>query len=321
MNGETLSLAVAAIRSITPDVKEFTLRNANGVTLPAFAAGAHLRFTLEADGVRHERCYSLLDAGNRSNLYRIAVQRAPRSRGGSAFLCEQVTVGSVLACAAPRNDFPLSPDARHHVLVAGGIGITPILAMAKALQAAGKSYELHYAARTEQAMPYRDYIASQLGVRARLYFDHGEPARGMPLRDVIGAAENGRHLYVCGPQAMIDAALALALDHGWARAAVHFELFANASRDDDRPLELQLARSRRTVRVAPTESLLDALLRDGLDLLYDCRRGECGVCAVDVLDGIPDHRDYALSDAQKAANGTICLCVSRARTGTLKLDL
>lgn len=321
MSGDKLSLAVAAIRSITPDVKEFTLRNANGVTLPAYAAGAHLRFTLEADGARHERCYSLLDAGNRSNLYRIAVQRAPHSRGGSAFLCEQVAVGGVLACDAPRNDFPLSPDARHHVLIAGGIGITPILAMAKALQATGKSYEMHYAARTAEAMPYRDYIATQFGTRARLYFDHGEPARGIPMRDVIGAAEDGRHLYVCGPQAMIDTTLALAMAHGWARAAVHFELFAKASRDDDRPVELQLARSQRTVRVGPSESLLDALLRDGLDLLYDCRRGECGVCAVPVLDGIPDHRDYALGDAQKAANGTICLCVSRARTATLKLDL
>lgn len=321
MSGDKLSLAVAAIRSITPEVKEFTLRNADGVTLPPYAAGAHLRFTLDVGGVRHERCYSLLDAGNRSNLYRIAVHRAPHSRGGSAFMCDQVAVGSVLACTAPRNDFPLAPDASHQVLVAGGIGITPILAMAKALQAAGRSYELHYVARTAQAMPYRDYIVSQLGARARLYFDQGDPARGMPVRDVVGAPAAGRHLYVCGPQAMIDATLALATQAGWARPAVHFELFANGARDADRPVELQLARSRRTVHVAPTESLLDALLRDGLDLLHDCRRGECGVCAVPVIDGIPDHRDYALSDSQKAANGTICLCVSRARTATLKLDL
>lgn len=321
MSGDKLSLAVAAIRGITPQVKEFTLRNADGVTLPPYAAGAHLRFMLEAGGERHERCYSLLDACNRSNLYRIAVHRAPHSRGGSAFMCEQVAVGSVLACAAPRNDFPLAPDGSHHVLIAGGIGITPILAMAKALQAAGKSYELHYAARTPEAMPYRDYIAAQLGARARLYFDHGEPARGMPLRDVVGAPAAGRHLYVCGPQAMIDATLALATRHGWARAAVHFELFGNAARAEDKPVELQLARSQRTVHVAPNESLLDALLRDGLDLLHDCRRGECGVCAVPVLGGIPDHRDYALSEAQKATNASLCVCVSRARTATLKLDL
>ncbi|MDQ0141333.1 PDR/VanB family oxidoreductase [Cupriavidus necator] len=321
MSSEKLSLAVAAIRSITPEVKEFTFRNANGVTLPSYSAGAHLRFTLEVGGARHERCYSLLDAGNRSNLYRIAVHRSRQSRGGSAFLCDTVAVGGVLECAAPRNDFPLSPDASHHVLIAGGIGITPILAMARALQAAGSSYELHYVARTAEAMPYRDDVASQFGPQARLYFDHGEPARGMPIHEIIGAAKKGRHLYVCGPHAMLDATLALATKQGWAREAVHFELFANAPREDDGQVELQLARSQRTVRVAPTESLLDALLRDGLDLLYDCRRGECGVCAVNVLDGIPDHRDYALSDAQKAANATICLCVSRAKTATLKLDL
>ncbi|AGW93405.1 hypothetical protein N234_25570 [Ralstonia pickettii DTP0602] len=321
MSGDKLSLAVAAIRSITTEVKEFTFRNANGVSLPSYSPGAHLRFTLEAGSTRHDRCYSLLDAGNSSNLYRIAVHRSRQSRGGSAFLCEQVAVGDVLECTAPRNDFPLSKDADHHVLIAGGIGITPILAMAKALHGAGSSYELHYVARRAEAMPYCDDVVSRFGPLARLYFDHGEPARGMPISDIIGVPEKGRHLYVCGPQAMIDATLGFASERGWERDAVHFELFANAPREDDEQIELQLARSQRTVRVAPTESLLDALLRDGLDLLYDCRRGECGVCAVNVIDGIPDHRDYALSDAQKAANGTICLCVSRAKTATLKLDL
>lgn len=315
-----LALRIAATRSLTPQVREFELHAEDGTPLPRFSAGAHLRFMLP-NGL--ERCYSLVNASAQDGTYRIAVQRAPASAGGSAWLCDCAQAGTLLQAHGPKNDFALAAGARHHLLLAGGIGITPLMAMAQALDAAGQPFTLHYAARTPEAMAYRRTVQRMFGERAHLYFDDGDPRRGLPLDALLQSHAPGAHVYACGPAPMIDAVLATGARQGWPREQLHFELFASAaSAAGDAAFELELARSRRTLKVGASETILDALLAHGMDPLYDCRRGECGVCAVPVLSGRPEHRDYALSAEDKAANRSMCICVSRAARGErLVLDL
>jgi len=322
MYEEWLDLDVIGIRELTPAIKEFELRAPDRSALPAFRAGAHLRFMLPVDTGAIERCYSLINASEQNAIYRIAVHRAAQSKGGSSFMCERVVVGTRLQARRPKNDFALTPGGRHHVLLAGGIGITPIFSMAKALAAANQSFDIHYVARTPESMAYRDEITAAFGDRVQIYFDHGDPSMGIPLQRILATPDNGTHVYVCGPQPMIDSVLATAKLQGWSGDSIHFELFAPPVADPgDGPIEVTLARSRQTVHVPAGKPILDALLEHGCDLMYDCRRGECGICAVPVLEGVPEHRDYALSETQKQDNSTMCICVSRAKTQRLVLDI
>ncbi|MFD2271660.1 PDR/VanB family oxidoreductase [Undibacterium arcticum] len=282
--------------------------------LPAFRAGAHLRFMLPVETGAVERCYSLINASEQ--------KRDLSHRGTSCGTKQRRFVLHVRKrhgrhpppSASAKNDFVLTSGGRHHVLLAGGIGITPIFSMAKALAAANQSFEIHYVARTPESMAYRDEIAAAFDDRVQVYFDHGDPSMGMPLQRILAGPENGTHVYVCGPQPMIDSVLANAQLQGWRGDSIHFELFAPPATDpSDSAIEVTLARSHQTVQVPAGKPILDALLEHGCDLLYDCRRGECGICAVPVLEGVPEHRDYALSESQKRDNSTMCICVSRAK--------
>ncbi|PIF77801.1 vanillate O-demethylase ferredoxin subunit [Variovorax sp. 54] len=322
MDNDALMLQVTAARTLTPHIRELELRSRDGAPLPRFDAGAHLRFTLPGPQGAIERCYSLINATEQTGFYRIAVQRAQASAGGSAYMCEEVRVGTVLRACAPKNDFALAADATQHLLLAGGIGITPIIAMAQVLADAGQSFELHYVARTPENMAYAQWLHTAYDDRAHLYFDGGDPSQGMPLGTLLAQPHPGVHVYVCGPQPMIDAVLATGEALGWPRSQLHFELFsAPAVKADDAPFEVELARSHRRLQVGQSTSILDTLIAAGLDPLFDCRRGECGACAVPVLDGVPEHLDYALTPEQKAGNKTMCICVSRARSARLVLDI
>lgn len=322
MSEEWLDLDVTEIRQLTSAIKEFVLRAPERNPLPAFSAGAHLRFMLPGGSDALERCYSLINAAEDTSTYRIAVHHAAQSKGGSSFMCEQVVVGTRLRTRAPKNDFPLSPNSKHHILLAGGIGITPIFSMAKALTAAHQSFELHYVARTPESMAYRDEIVAAFHGHVTVYSDQGDPALGMPLQRILADPKNSTHVYVCGPRPMIDSVLATAQQQRWSTDSIHFELFAPpVALSGDHAIEVILARSRQTIHVPSDKSILDTLIAHGHDLMYDCQRGECGICAVAVLEGVPEHRDYALSEGQKLDNRTMCICVSRAKTRTLVLDI
>jgi ferredoxin-NADP reductase len=225
-----------------------------------------------------------------------------------------------VAASAPRDEFGLVGATHEAVLIAGGIGITPILSMARALQARGASYVLHYGARSAEAMAYRPEIETLCASNARLYFDGGVPERGMQLRQVLAEPSPSRHAYICGPKPLVDAALREAQALGWSPSHIHFELFgAAAPATGDQPIRVTLARSGRTIEVAADTSILDAMIEAGCDPMFDCKRGECSVCAHKVLEGVADHRDYVLSDEDKQ-EGLLCVCVSRARTPHLTLD-
>nr|WP_240990280.1 PDR/VanB family oxidoreductase [Cupriavidus taiwanensis] len=312
---------MAQATPLTAEVRQIKLRAADGGALPAFAPGAHIaiRVSHHGTGGTAQRAYSLVNSTTCPDTYEIAVKHETAGAGGSRFMHALVPGDSVRA-SMPKNDFGLHQAPHQAVLIAGGIGITPILSMARWLDRAGQSFHLHFAARTPQAMPYRDEAQALGGDRATLYFDHGDPSRGMPLARILGAPDAGRHVYVCGPQPLVDAVVSTVRALGWPARNVHLERFGTTTpQSGDQACRVVLARSGITLDVPAAQTILDAMIDAGLDPMFDCRRGECGVCAQRVLCGEPDHRDYALSAEQQDVDRLICVCVSRAR-GELVLD-
>lgn len=316
----TLVLELVSAEALTAEVRRLRLCRPDGQALPPFTAGAHIRVHLPDADTEPTRCYSLVNSDGDGLVYEIAVKLETTSRGGSRFM-HQLAVGDRIEVDPPKNDFALHDVPHEALLIAGGIGITPILSMARQLQAAGRPYALHYGARSEELMPYRTEIEAVAGAQAHLYFDGGNPSRGMQLASMLGTSQASRHVYVCGPRALIDATLTEAQQLGWPRSHIHFELFsAPAATAADRGVTVHLARSGRQLDVPAGTSILDALIAAGCDPLFDCRRGECGMCAVRMLDGEADHRDYALSD-EDHDQGMVCICVSRASSPSITLDL
>ncbi|QGZ65021.1 PDR/VanB family oxidoreductase [Paraburkholderia acidisoli] len=330
-SGTPLRMRVARIDALTAAIRRLHLVAANGAPLPAFEAGAHIGVHVPLGERTQRRAYSLVNAAASSqdptfnpDHYEIAVLLEPASSGGSRWM-HALRPGDEVDIDAPRNDFPLAPGARRHLLIAGGIGITPILAMARALGAAGETYALHYAARDAISMAYHDEVGA-LGDATR-WFDGGDPRHGMPLAETIGRPEPGAHLYVCGPGGLITATLAAARALGWPDDALHSERFAaaptaagGAEAAESAPFEVRLAASDRVLVVPPGTSILDVMIEAGLDPLYDCKRGDCGVCTTQLLEGEADHRDICLT-GDDHARGAFCPCVSRAKSARLVLDL
>jgi ferredoxin-NADP reductase len=225
----------------------------------------------------------------------------------------------VLTAQPPRNDFALRTGSVPPLLIAGGIGITPLLCMARALAAEDRPFEFVYATRSEEATAYLHEVRALGGT---VVHDGGDPARGLDLRALLAAPTPGRHLHVCGPRGMVQAVVDTARALGWPDDHVHFELFAGAiEQAGDAAFEVRTLRSGKTLSVPPGQSLLDVLIAAGLDPLYDCRQGDCGVCVIDVVEGVPDHRDHNLSPREKADGKALCTCVSRAKTPHLVLDI
>lgn len=324
----TLSLRVTRIEMLNPLIRRLRLEPANGATLPGFEAGAHVRVRAGASaGTGGEwRHYSLielstaLDAGVAPGHYAVAVRLEAEGRGGSRFM-HGLQEGDEITIEPPRNDFPLTAHAGCAVLVAGGIGVTPLASMAARCRALGRPVRMAYAGRSRALMALLPQLQALLGDALQVHADDEE---GAPLdvgRLLDGCAPDDR-LYVCGPQPLLDAVLAGARNRAWAMERVHFELFTAAQpQAGDHAFELVLAQSGRRCTVAPDQSILDCLVEQGCDPLFDCRRGECGVCAVPVLEGEIDHRDHVLSASEKAAGNVIQICISRAKGQRLVLDL
>lgn len=322
----SLGLRVAEVRDLNPLIRLLRLVADDGAALPGWEAGAHVRVQVTLpEGGSDWRHYSLVNLDPRADLrvpreYLIAVRREDTGRGGSRFM-HTVQAGDRLTVEPPKNDFPLVATAGQAVLVAGGIGITPLASMAVQCRAGGQPVRLHYAGRSRALLAFLPQLQDLLGADLHVHADDeaGAPLDVGPLLD---ACAPGDTLHVCGPQPLLDAVLAGAQARGWPRERVRFELFsAPTAPAEDAGYEVVLSQSGRTLKVAPGESLLDCLVANGCDPLYDCKRGECGVCSVGVLEGEVEHRDYFLSEAEKAAGKVMQICVSRARGPRLVLDL
>lgn len=311
-----LTLRVDDVRPLTDRISEFVLTGANGA-LPDWDAGAHIRVALPDGG---DRAYSLIrwEPEAAPAAYRIAVQREDDGKGGSRAM-HRLAPGDTVAAAAPKCDFPLERTAPA-VLLAGGIGITPMISMASELAAAGTPFELHFAARSRGVMAFGDELARRFGDAVHLHLDD-EAGSHLDLAALIGALGE-RRLYICGPRPMIDAARAEAERQGVPQDRVHVELFDNAAlTEGDMPFEVEVASTGEVFTIPPGKSIIEVLEAGGMDLIHDCQRGDCGICQTDVLEGEPDHRDVVLSEAERASGKVMQICVSRAKSARLKLDL
>ncbi|KZK97710.1 Phenoxybenzoate dioxygenase subunit beta [Pseudovibrio sp. Ad5] len=317
------TLIIEGVRTAAPKIKQFVLKAEDNAQLPQFEAGAHIAVQLK-DG--SSRQYSLIDFGENlpyeNQRYMLGILLEQDGSGGSAYM-HSLQVGDAVQVDVPKNDFPLIEDDRPVVLIAGGIGVTPIISMAAALKRAGKAYALHYSGRTLEGMAFRDELAELCGDALNIHSDD-DPERCLDLGALIPTLDTRSHIYVCGPKGMIEAVRETALTAGFGKEQIHFELFASpASSGDDVSggFEVEVKSSGEVFWVPQDKSIVDVLEDGGVDLVYDCQRGDCGICQVDVLEGEPDHRDVVLSDDEKAAGDVMHICVSRAKSKRLVLDL
>ncbi|MGE5117011.1 MAG: PDR/VanB family oxidoreductase [Betaproteobacteria bacterium] len=324
---QPLTLRVVEARPLNPLIRRLTLAAPDGTPLPGWDAGAHLQVQVVLPGGATDwRHYSLVDtvAGGAAapREYVIAVRRDDDGRGGSRFMHERLREGDRILALAPKNDFPLREGAGRAVLLAGGIGVTPIASMAARRRAVGRPVRLVYAGRSRSLMAFLPELQALLGDDLVVHADDEHAGVPLDLDALLDGCAAADPLHVCGPKPLLDAVLAKTAARGWGRERVHFELFSTPPVESgDHAFEVVLAQSGRSYTVPAHQSVLDCLIEHGEDPLFDCKRGECGVCTAPVLEGDIDHRDYVLSDAEKASGKVMQICVSRCRGKRLVLDL
>jgi tetrachlorobenzoquinone reductase len=326
MPTDPLSLIVTAFRAEALDVVSVELRDPHRKDLPAFTAGAHLEIMLPSrDGtdrglIRH---YSLCNDSAERDRYLVAVGRVVNSRGGSRAVHELVRVGTLLSVQRPRNNFPLTTDARRYRFIAGGIGITPILSMIHWCQSKGTDWSLLYCARNRLHTAFYEQLG-EYGDRVRFHFD--DESAGFPdLELELAAAREREHVYCCGPRALM-----LAVEAACSRRpaeTVHFEWFSAKELPDsavaptDSSFKVVVRSTGQCLQVAPDKSILETLEDNGVAIPFSCREGLCRTCETPLWEGEADHRDHVLSDAERSEQKSLMVCVSRAKSRTLVLDL
>jgi vanillate O-demethylase ferredoxin subunit len=310
---------------VAQGIAGFELILPGGLELPSYEAGSHIDVHLPNGLVRQ---YSLCGDPQERMRWRIAVLRESASRGGSAALHDGVHVGDRLKVGVPRNLFALA-DAPEHLLIGGGIGITPLLAMARSLHAGARPFQLHACYRSPAHAAFAEELAaSPFAGQVHLHFDDASDKQKFDVTQVLASAGPGSqtHLYVCGPAGFIDYVLSAARRLGWAEQRLHREHFAPVPAPKptttaaEGAFELRLARSGRTLAVPADRSVLQVLLGAGVDVPCSCEAGVCGTCVLPVLEGVPDHRDSFLTPAERDAGGTFVPCCSRALTPVLVVD-
>ncbi|WP_081718432.1 PDR/VanB family oxidoreductase [Lutibaculum baratangense] len=299
-------------------IKRFSFRARDGGELPRFSGGAHVIVEMPDGEILRRNPYSLMSDPADPSRYAISVRRDEAGRGGSRFMHEKVREGMELTISMPVNMFPSDRRARKHLLLAGGIGITPFVPHILELAAAGAAFELHYNVRTREQGAYAEDLARRFGDRVHVYeTDLGE---GFDLDAILSDQPLGTHLYVCGPKGMITDVIGRASEFGWPGQNVHYEEFL--APQPGKPYQVELARSGITVEVASHQSLLEAIEAAGVDAPYLCRGGACGQCETAVVscDGQILHNDHYLTDEEKASGEKIMVCVSRFEGRRLVID-
>jgi len=313
-----LAVTVTEVTEITPMIRRFRFESAAGEALPSFSGGAHVIVEMQDGETLRRNPYSLMSPPSQTSSYTISVRRDDAGRGGSVFLHRVVRPGHRLTISRPVNLFPIDWRARRHLLIAGGIGITPFLAQMVQHETVGSDFELHFSVRERAQGAYLDQLQARYGDRVHIYCD--DRGERIPVGGLLDEQPLGTHLYVCGPPGMMAWVLSTARNAGWPEGSLHSERFlAPAS---GLPYEITLALSRKTVRVTEHQSMLDAIEAAGIDAPYMCRGGACGECetAVVACDGTILHNDEFLSAEEKASGRKIMPCVSRFEGKTLVLQ-
>jgi hypothetical protein len=316
-----LPLRIAGVRQLAPDVRAYELAHADGGVLPAVAAGSHIDVPVRlADGTTSTRSYSISSSPLRRDAYEIAVRREDQGKGGSAAVHQDFALGVQLNCSLPGNSFALDDRPHKAILIAGGIGITPIKAMAHALSARGDDFELHYACRSTRDAAFLGQLQEAFAGRVHVYAK--DEGRRLDVAELISRRDKQDQLYVCGPTGLIADVTTSAGTAGIAADRVHAERFSAATtRPGDHSFVVHLVRSGRRITVPQDKTVLETLEAASIKAPSSCRIGNCGTCATRVLAGTPAHRDEALTAEQRAEQGLMCICISRAETTELALDL
>ncbi|SEO33619.1 PDR/VanB family oxidoreductase [Pseudomonas sp. NFACC39-1] len=315
-----IEVQVTARHNEAQDICSYELTSVDGQPLPAFTAGAHIDVHLPNGMIRQ---YSLCNHPEERHRYLIGVLKDVTSRGGSRNLHEQILPGARLLISEPRNLFPLAPEARRSLLFAGGIGITPILCMAEQLAQSGAAFELHYCARSRERAAFVERLRrSPYADRVFLHFDE-EPETMLDAARVLAAPGDDLHLYVCGPGGFMQHVLDTARALGWQETCVHREYFAAAPTDTraDGSFSVKVASSGQVFEVPADRSVVQVLESHGIEIPISCEQGVCGTCLTRVLEGVPEHRDMFLTEAEQACNDQFTPCCSRSKTPLLVLDI
>jgi vanillate monooxygenase ferredoxin subunit len=316
-----MAVRVASKTEEATDICLIELVPTAGANLPSFSAGSHIDVQLPGGLTRQ---YSLCNDPQESHRYQIAVLRDPASRGGSVAVHEQLQVGDVIQISAPKNHFALAHDAKRSLLLAGGIGVTPILCMAERLAHTGAAFTMHYCTRSVDRTAFRTRIAqAKFAGQVQFHLDDGDEAQKLNLQTLLAKPQADVHLYVCGPKGFMGAVLGTARAQGWPEAQLHFEFFAAevVHSTQDGGFEVKLASSGRIIPVAADQTVTHALEAAGVMVQTSCEQGVCGTCLTRVLEGQPDHRDMYLTPEEQAANDQFLPCCSRSKTPLLVLDL
>lgn len=296
-------------------IRVMTFQSEPGSTLPIYTAGAHIEFDLGSAGTRS---YSLIDWPSASDGYTVAVQLEQTGEGGSQAM-HAMAEGQVVSTTPPKNDFPLQDSQSPVLLLAGGIGITPMISMATQLQQQAHPFKLHYTAREASRMGFAKELQEAFGDALHLHLDNETP---LDLPQLMRSQTPDTQVYLCGPRGMIEAARSAAIESGIAEDAIHIELFSTPEPEaGDTAFEVEISDTGQVITVAADQSIIEALEAAGLDVMYDCQRGDCGICQCTVVSGTPDHRDVVLSDDERASGTVMQICVSRSKSPRLVIEI
>jgi phthalate 4,5-dioxygenase reductase subunit len=313
---QMLPLRVMRNDKIADGIHILEFRDTGGQPLPEFSAGAHIAIQAPNGLLRK---YSLCNDPAERDRYLVAIKREANGRGGSCNLIDNTKAGDELMVAPPVNDFGLPPRAQDFLFIAGGIGITPIMAMIREVLRQGKRFRLFYCSRSPETTAFLDELsAPEFKNQVTIHCDQGDPARSLDLKPVLAERKNREHLYCCGPRPLMEAVRNMT-DH-WSSTAVHFEAFSEAEthKPTDKPFKLRLARSGEVLDVPTTKTILEVLRDRGLEVPSSCETGTCGTCRTKMLAGEADHRDLVLAEHERA--DTIMICVSRAKGDEITID-
>lgn len=303
-------------------IRSYELVDPDGALLPPFEPGAHINLHLP-DG--RTRSYSLCNDPQERQRYVIAVLREPAGRGGSVYVHDNLAVGSQVQISDPLNNFQLMAGASIYTLIAGGIGITPILSMARYLERTGAAYSIHYCARNPERAAFREILhTAPFSRRTVMHFDGEHSGQRLDLASLLRERVEGQQVYCCGPAGLIDGVKAATWD--WQANSVHFERFKIdpallTGSGQDSTFEIEIDSTGQILEVPPQKSILHVLRENGIFPDSSCEEGICGTCATGLLGGTADHRDFVLTDEEKASQTVVMICCSRAGSRRLKLDL
>ncbi|MBB3192341.1 PDR/VanB family oxidoreductase [Halomonas cerina] len=317
----SLIVEVKRKRQEAEDIVTFELADPHGRPLPAFSAGAHVDVQVKEGVVRQ---YSLCNHPEERDRYLIGVLRDPTSRGGSIAMHDEIQEGDLIQISAPKNHFPLAHHTKRSLLLAGGIGVTPILCMAERLAHTDADFAMHYCTRSASRTAFLERIRQgEFADRVHFHFDDGDASQKLDLEALVATPDPDTQVYVCGPTGFIDAVMTTCKAKGWDSHQLHTEYFAGAVADtaDDESFEVKIASSGATFTIPKDKTVHQVLEENGIEIMVSCEQGVCGTCLTRVLEGEPEHRDLYLEDHEHAANDQFTPCCSRSKSKTLVLDL